>query len=199
MQALATALFAFTALFPLANFVSAECGALDPWTPFQTIAPVAATVVLGEVVADRDPSSDGYLKKFAIRVDRVFRGAVISGSVLEIAYLRPGPPGRCPDTYLRPLLGDVLAIAIDARNPDGLSFNSAVWLKGSPDEMQQGLGTTTLAKLEALLGLPPTDTVPAPARDQRSAGWSLLDTLIGVMTFLVFTHIRGTLRKQKGE
>ena len=51
-----------------------------------------------------------------------------------------------------------MAIAMAAPGPDGQSLNSAAWLKGEPDAMQRGLGTTTRSELRALFGLPATDS-----------------------------------------
>ena len=72
--------------------VRAECTTLDRWPAFDTVAPIAKTVVVGKVVEDRDPSSSYLLNTFGFRVDTVLRGSVSVGSVIEIANLPPGPP-----------------------------------------------------------------------------------------------------------
>jgi len=166
---------------PFAPAVRAECTMLDKWPAFRKIAPVAELVVLGTVVEDRDPNSELLLKKFGLRIDHVFRGAAVEDSVLEIAYLTPGPPPvQCADTYIRPLLGEVLAIAFNAPGPDGESLNSAAWIKGEPDDMQRGLGKITRGELRSLFDLPSTDIARPPPTPDWTPPWGPL-VLVGLL------------------
>ena len=165
----------------------AECGFLDPWPSFQAIAPKAERVIVGKVVEDRDDNSSGYLARFGFRVDEVLRGNAAVGAIIEIAYLPPGPPWvLCPDTYLRPLLGDVLAIATGAPGPNGETLNSAAWIKGAPDDMEVGLGRISRRDLHALFGLPATDTAAPPRSISTQTPWALIivaGLLGGLITF----------------
>ena len=143
-----------------ATAVVAECTALDPWPSFQKAVPTAKRVIVGEVVEDRDPNSSGYLSLFGLRVDEVLRGKGEVGKVIEIRYLSSGLPGTiCPrNTNLRVLPGDVIAIAFDALAPDRRShINAVAWVRGTPDTMQRGVGSITMAELRDLAALPPTD------------------------------------------
>jgi hypothetical protein len=174
-------------VLPLAPSVRAECTMLDPWPAFEKVALSAETVVLGEVVEDHDPNSELYISRFGLRVDEVFRGSVVKGSVLDVAFLTPGrPPVHCADTYIRPLFGDVLAIAINSRGPNGESLNSAAWIKGQPDDMQRGLGSITRIELRSMFDQPATDTVEPPAQPDAASMWLIwvLAGLVGAVAFV---------------
>jgi hypothetical protein len=172
VRALVLGLACFAASLGQAGPTLAECGFLDPWPPFEQVAPRAATVIVGEVVEDRDASSSGYLEKFGFRVDSALRGTTQPGTIVDIAFVPPGPPGRCPDTWLNALLGDVLAIALDAKD-GGFSYNSAAWLKGEPDDMQHGLGTISWRQLQALFELPRTDSLRSAPQHSDGVSRSL--------------------------
>jgi hypothetical protein len=166
--------------------VRAECTTLDRWPEFRAVAPLAASVVVGEVVEDRDPSSSYLLNTFGFRVDTVLRGSASVGSVIEIANLPPGPPPiKCSDTHLRALLGDVVALAMDAPGPNGQSLNSAAWLRGEPDAMQRGLSTTTWSQLRAIFDLPATDTRSQVAPTQPIP-WVVLLVALGAGGWLAW-------------
>jgi hypothetical protein len=154
----------FAALQATAPPARAECLFLDHWPSFDEVAPVAETVMLGEVVEDRTPDMQGgRLGHFGFLVQEVYRGDVNTGSIVDVAYLPPSPPPALCPTYLRPMLGEILVIAIGAPGPEGSTLNSAAWLRGAPDEMMQGLGKITRGDLRAMFDLPTTDASPAEA------------------------------------
>lgn len=163
----------------------AECVFTEPWEPFANVAPIAEFLVVGKVIEDRTPDHQGgRLGRFGLLVQAVYRGDATVGSVIDIRYVPPHSGELVCTTYLRPMLGDVLAIAIGAAGSDGRTYNSAAWLSGAPDANQQGLGTITASDLEALVGLPPTDVGPMNP-DNRSGVAPLFGALVTMIAALL--------------
>lgn len=177
--------------------VRAEC----PWFPVPPATDAARSareVIIGTVIENiRDNPED-----FRLRVDHVLRGSARPGEVRRIDALYPGWPfARAEGGTLWPPCapipgweGDVIAFSFDALAPDGKTrYNAASWIRGYiPPSRRDSLPRTTLAEMQAAVGLPVTDTVALdPAtRDAVTPRW-LAAGLIGATTFLIAMQLVG--------
>lgn len=135
----------------------AECTSLDRWPSFRSLAPVAQTVIVGEVVEGLDHSAGGAIR-FVMRVDDVLRGEAAD----EIRFERPiqsGFPLDCPDSILRVPIGTVIALALDAPSDETDDLlTTAAFMNREPDPfLLPGIETITPVQLRRLMDLPETD------------------------------------------
>jgi hypothetical protein len=110
--------------------VAAECIFVPPWPAITTAIPSARVIVVGDVVADFDPSqlqtSDGGPRTKALRVTEVLRGPHTVGDLVDIQWLLPNWPWTVSSadlqaypscSYLQGVPGETIAIAFDALQP----------------------------------------------------------------------------------
>jgi hypothetical protein len=145
-------------------------------------------VIVGTVIEKiRDNPED-----FRLRIDHVLRGSARVGDVRRFKQVYPGWPfaraegGRLwpPCAPIPGWTGDVIAFSLDALAPDGKTrYNAASWISGYiPDYRRDDLSRTTLAEIQALAALPPTDTVSdTPALSTPGAPPAVV---IGALTFV---------------
>jgi hypothetical protein len=153
--------------------VRAEC-------PFFVIPPAteaassAREVIVGTVVEN----VGGRYSDFRLRIDHVLRGRATVGEIRRFDDLWPGWPlaegedgtqwGPCEP--IRALEGDVIALALDALAPDGVTrYNAESWLSGGlPYTFDEP--RTTLAEMTARTRTiaPRTDVEPVSAAGHAS-------------------------------
>ena len=150
----------------------AECVQFDPWPSFHEAAQTAQRIIVGTVMEGYSYNSADYAMEFRLRVDEVLRGH--SDPVIEFRGLvRSGAPLKyCSDSYLGVRVGDVIAMAFDARVP-GVSTPvlAVAFLNRTPDQtVWPGIRRLSLREVRVLAAAPPgTDT----ALDVEPEGFSL--------------------------
>jgi hypothetical protein len=169
--------------------VHAECtfNAIPPATDG---ARAAREIIVGRVIEN----IDDYIYDFRIRIIHVLRGPAHVGEVRRFKAVYPGWPMSqypIPDTdrHYPPCspipgrTGNVIAFSLDALAPDGKTrYNGASWISGRP--FGWDVPRTTLAEMQRLAALPPTDT-EVPTAAQRRPGMAPIALLtIGVVTFM---------------
>jgi hypothetical protein len=112
------------------------------------------------------------LYDFRLRIDRVLRGSAHVGDVRRMNFVFPGwPYAKAADGTTFPPCeaipgweGNVMAIALEARAPDGTGYNAASWISGDLP-IDRDLPRTTLTEIEAAAAMPATDTVGTASHD----------------------------------
>ena len=177
---MATALLLFVGPGP----TLAECTAADAWPSYRAVASTATQVYVGRVIG-AGTTSLGALG-FRIQVQTVLRGSV--PDPIDFDELRPPAPLACPDSSLRPRIGDVFAVAVDGviRAPDGRGTTVA-YIEGSPHPFfGRGIEILSEREIASIVGLPPTDTDPdwmrTAGRDESTPIGLLL--VVGLAAFL---------------
>jgi hypothetical protein len=203
----ASLLLGVAAFLATASPAAAECTVVDAWPSFSEAVTTAKRIVIGKVVKPYDqPDGARRTIRFEFRVDEVLRGR--SRQVIEFRHgVYSGIPLRCRDSLLRPRVGDVLALAFDARFPQypdpvlGVAFlnrNPTRWDRFT----MPNIGHVSRAQVRALAALPRapvTDVEPRVVKpDPAVPGAPLL--LIGAIGGLAFIwRLRwSTLRSPAG-
>jgi hypothetical protein len=179
------------AIFATASPVAAECAFFDPWPSFRATVPTADRIVIGTVVGSYGrTSAGGHTVTFEFHVDEVVRGS--SDPVIGFREgVRSGAPVTCPDSLLRPRVGDVLALAFDATLPEypdpvlGAAFipHASQWDKMTMPGIE-GITRGRVRALAALPQAPATDVEPvieSPGSTPPAASLGLLGLLGGAM------------------
>jgi hypothetical protein len=130
--------------------------------------------------------STGHATLFRIRVDETLRGE--SEPVLDYhsAFVSGAPLAVCPgDSFLRVRVGDVLAIAFDAKLTEYPKPVTAVALVNrKPNEVERflmpGVNHLSLSAVRSLAGLPSTDAQSAVRRIESMPSSIWLPLLTGL-------------------
>jgi len=207
----AAVLIAFAAATSILGFratpVSAECGYLPPWPEITGAIPSAREVIVGEIVTDFNvaelniPTNEG--RDYALRVTHVLRGDRRPGDIVDVQFMYPNWPqtrysggtlSSC--TYLTATPGEVIALAFDALEPGGpMEHNRSRWVQ--PPTRYNALGVitgsesdplygtrrerVTLAQLQHLASLPPTDTLGPPSVDSADPRLPVAASIVGLL------------------
>lgn len=181
--------------FGLAEPARAECPYF-PVPPATDAARSAREVIVGTVVENVGDQ----LYDFRLRVDHVLRGPAQVGDVRRFDFLFPNWPiteasegeAIAPCEAIPGWTGNVIALSLDAVAPDGRTrYHGASWIDGTPLH-RDDVPRTTLAEIEAIAGMPPTDTAPdvESARRARSGDGPPLALVGGLASVLVLLVLR---------
>ena len=169
--------------------VQAEC-TFSPVPPATEAARAAREIIVGRVIQN----IDDYIYDFRIRIIQVLRGPAHVGDVPRFKSVYPGwpmSPYPIPGTKRHyppcsPIpgrTGNVIAFSLDALAPDGATrYNGASWISGRP--FAWDVPRTTLAEMQRLAALPPTDTL-VPNGAQARPGTAPIILLSGLLSFMV--------------
>ena len=180
-----SATLALVGIFSASSPAKAECPYIPPYPPVSEAARSAREIVVGTVIEN----VGGQTADFRLRIDHVLRGSSTVGDIRRIKFLYPNwPQDTTADgetiascNVISATSGDVIAMAFRAIAPDGKTHYTAVsWISGGP-ELRDEFETTTLAKLQALAGLPQTDTAGESIGVMREAPTRAVDELVMVV------------------
>lgn len=168
----------------------AECPAPDPWPSFREAATTARQLLIARVTDGLSSDAAGNLVRFHVRVDEDLRGD--SPPTLDVDGLVSNAPARFCQPMLRVNVGDLIALALDARHSgDPGLVNSVAYIEGNPPDHPDMVTVErlTAAQVRALAKLPVTDSVASSNRDSFTVSPVLLAIAIGVLAVVVLAFL----------
>jgi hypothetical protein len=155
----ATVLLSATGLLAAPSPAAAECagGASSVWPSFRLVVGTAPRVLIGEVIAGRDPDDAGRSSQFRLRVVEVLRGT--ASRELELGQPLIPELASCLDD-LRVAVGEVLALALPPEdsavpvNVLAVAFVGMDPARSAPPAGVESLSMDEVRSLAATPGLP---------------------------------------------
>ena len=173
---------------------------MDRWPSFTDAAPTAKRIVIGKVDKAYLIDSADNAVEFHFAVTDVLRGLRTSAMEFRGGTYSGAPLHVCPrDSILRVRVGDVLALAFDARIAGAPNRVLAVaWIRGRPHPfLMPGAEKLTEQQVRGLALLPPTDSRPSTSAPSTPGPGEVVFIAAAVATFISVIRIRRRVQDRR--